>query len=361
MSNSVLIVGGCGFLGHQIASQALKTGLGGSVSVIDLKITNEVDGVIYYKCDISSPDQIRKHFERIRPDIIIHTASPSPLLEDFALYNRVNVEGTRNLLDAAHELGSVKAFIYTSSASVVWNYRDDLTNVDETAPVLYAPQQPEPYSHTKALAEDLVLNANRSPSPMSTCSLRPSSIFGVGDHLTVMKMAAAAREGKYRVQIGSGKNLFDFTYVDNLVHAHILAAHKLFDSYGQLNPTPKVDGEAFFITNDDPRYFWEFARAIGAAAGYPQEEAKVRTLPAWLGLMIAFATEWLVWLTSGGKKMPTLTVKSIRVSTVQRTFNITKAKRALGYKPQVNIDEAIRRSGLWVKEVEKQSSGKKVK
>ena len=363
MATSVLVVGGCGFLGHHIVQQTLQTGLSTSVSVIDLKTTNNrIDGVSYHDCDISSSEQVRAALSEIKPDVIFHTASPSPLSDNLPLYLLVNVEGTRNLLEAAHALKTVKAFIYTSSASVVWNFHDDLTMVDESVPVIYAPQQPEPYSHTKALAEDLVLAANRSSSSMVTCALRPSSIFGIGDYVTVMKMVSAAREGKYRVQIGTGKNLFDFTFVDNLVHAHMLAARKLLLEaypYPVHGKETNAAGEAFFITNDEPVYFWVFARRLGAAAGYPSDEANVRTLPAWFGLTIAFIVEWIVWLTSFGKKTPTMTMKSIRTSTVQRTFNIEKAKRVLSYRPLVSIDEAIKRCGTWAIEVEKQQAGKK--
>ena len=73
------------------------------------------------------------------------------------------------------------------------------------------------------------------------------------------------RTNKTGFQLGENKNLFDFTYVLNVAHAHLLAAYALLQTY-KLATAPldyeKVDGEAFFVTNDEPVYFWDFARAV---------------------------------------------------------------------------------------------------
>jgi len=84
-------------------------------------------------------------------------------------------------------------------------------------------------------------------------------------------MIENAEAGKNRFQIGSGDNLFDWTYVGNVARAHILAAKVLLlqSSSASRTTLPRVDGEAFFITNGDPMPFWDFVRAIGDAAGFP--------------------------------------------------------------------------------------------
>ncbi|KAL9126101.1 MAG: hypothetical protein Q9217_004801 [Psora testacea] len=124
------------------------------------------------------------------PQTVFYTASPNVLSEHpyiavrKALYEKVNIVGICNLLECAGELGSVKAFVYTSSASVVRDSINDLLDADETLRVLKVTQQTEIYSHTKAVAEQLVLAANRKYGPMLTISMRPTNMFGEGDEDT---------------------------------------------------------------------------------------------------------------------------------------------------------------------------------
>ena len=96
---------------------------------------------------------MEKIITSIRPQVIIHTASPTALSTDSALYHRVNVDGTRILIECARSIKTVKAFVYTSSAFVVYDSISDLIDADESFPVLYMPDQKEVYSHTKALAD----------------------------------------------------------------------------------------------------------------------------------------------------------------------------------------------------------------
>lgn len=151
----------------------------------------------------------------------------------------------------------------------------ELVNVDESTPVVRNQMQTETYRLTKAIAEDLVLAANRRhQSKMQTVSIRPAGMFGEGDVQIIPAMMKAYETGKTIFQLGRNDNLFDFTHVTNVAHAHILAAeilvrnHNLSFQSSSLSLNDKrVDGEAFFITNDDPVFFWDFVRRVWAAAG----------------------------------------------------------------------------------------------
>ena len=229
--------------------------------------------------------------------------------------------------------------MYTSSASVVHDAISDLVEADENLPLVYLPQQKEVYSHTKALADQLVLDANSTThGGMLTASIRPSAIFGE-DEGTAKGLAETAAAGKLKVQIGTGKNLYDFTYIENVIYAHILAAQCLLEN------KMSAAGEGFIITNDEHVPFWEFARAVGDAAGYPTNIKDVRTIPRWAGLMMAVLAEWIVWLTSFGRKKSHINTVGIRYSCMTRTYRIDKAKRILGYRPLVTLQEGILRSG----------------
>jgi sterol-4alpha-carboxylate 3-dehydrogenase (decarboxylating) len=105
--------------------------------------------VSYHNCDITDLSAVRDVFQKIKPDVVIHTAAtvPSGLITDAVMY-KVNVDGTKNLLAAAQELNT-KAFIYTSSASVVVGHVDEVIRADESWPVMVGKDQPEYYSNTK--------------------------------------------------------------------------------------------------------------------------------------------------------------------------------------------------------------------
>ncbi|TGO48779.1 hypothetical protein BCON_0230g00220 [Botryotinia convoluta] len=219
---------------------------------------------IYHEINISDKEQVNSALGTLKPipSVIFHTVSPPFGLLDLELYLRVNVEETRNLLESAEKLG-VKAFVYTSSASVIHDAVSDLIEVDESYPLVFLPTQKEIYSHSKALADELVLKHNNPAHGFLTTSIRPSSIFGENDPGSVKSFAEKAAAGKLKFQIRNGKNLFDFTYVGNLVHAHILAAQKLLLQHATpsliKDESMRVDGQAFLITNDEHIPFWEFA------------------------------------------------------------------------------------------------------
>jgi sterol-4alpha-carboxylate 3-dehydrogenase (decarboxylating) len=198
-------------------------------------------------------------------------------------------------------------------------------------------------------AELLVLAANRGESGMLTASLRPAGIFGEGDVQLAVGMYDAYKSGKTGFQLGDNNNLFDFTYATNVAHAHLLAAVALLYTHKSKTPMPverKVDGEAFFITNDQPTYFWDFPRELWKIAGDKRGIDNVRVIPKGIGLSIATAIEWIWWIAG---KTPTLTRKQVKYSCMTRYYNIGKAKERLGYKPIVSLPDGIERTvKVWV-------------
>lgn len=240
----------------------------------------------------------------------------------------------------------MKAFVYTSSASVVHDSVSDMTEGDDSLPLLYLPVQTEIYSHSKALADKLVLDANSdAEGGMRTSSIRPSGIFGEGD-ATAQAFADNAAAGKLKFQFGNGKNLFDWTFNENVIYAQFLAAQALLKSHAQQPPEDmRVAGEGFLITNDEHMSFWEFGRKIGDAAGYPTKIEDVRSIPKFIGITMAVIVEWITWIASFGRKKSRLNRVGIKMSCMTRTFRIDKAKRVLGYKPPISLLEGIKRSG----------------
>lgn len=185
----VLVVGGCGFVGWHIVDQLLGfpsetdpsvalpkpqgdarfdyPSLGdrypryiAKVSVVDLRTSNNrLPGAEYYDGDITSVESMLSVFRQVKPDVVIHTATPNVLEGNKPLLRKVNVEGTQTLLEVAGGAhgewgGKCRAFVYTSSSSVVHDTQSDLINVNEEWPYIRGPQQLEYYSETKVCCDD---------------------------------------------------------------------------------------------------------------------------------------------------------------------------------------------------------------
>ncbi|KAK8218588.1 C-3 sterol dehydrogenase/C-4 decarboxylase family protein [Phyllosticta capitalensis] len=344
----VVVVGGCGFLGHHIVNLLVERYPESRVSVLDLRTTknrNPSPNASYHDADITNEESLKALFEKLKPDVVIHTASPVAHGIPKEVMYKVNVDGTRNLLRAAQESG-VKAFVYTSSASVIFDNMTELVNADETYPVIAGDDQPSYYTSTKVWGENSVLEANRTSSypRFLTCAIRPAGIFGEGDVQMLPAMLGAYFRKQHKFQLGDNTNLFDFTYAGNVAHAHLMAAAALLQT-SALHPTvpldtERVDGEAFFVTNDQPVPFWDFARAVWRQAGPPLPMNKVWVLPKDVMLPIGSMLEWMFW--AFGKK-PNLSRDQVFYSTVRRYYNCDKAKRRLGYRPVVPLGEGIKR------------------
>ncbi|KAF2837870.1 NAD(P)-binding protein [Patellaria atrata CBS 101060] len=257
--------------------------------------------VNYYEVDISSRYDVSRVLQQVKPKVIFHTATPNPFTPDHTLLERVNDFGTRNLIKCSKEVGTGKAFFYTSSSSIVRDHRNPLV---------------------KAKTSQSILAANRTGNDMLTVTIRPASIYGEGDELTTGNLIRNARSGHANIQIGSGRNMFDNTY-------------------------ERVEGEAFFVISDDPHFFWDTSRLVASIAEYSVEEKDVRTIPYWLMMLIAFLSEWIYWVGTLGRKRPKMTRWVVRLVSMERTFCIEKIKTRLGYRPLFNTEESMRRAVGW--------------
>ncbi|KAL2370404.1 erg26, C-3 sterol dehydrogenase [Blastomyces gilchristii] len=398
---TVLVTGGCGFLGSHIVDQLLNfpseasSGCNSSeknrtipspvrkangetdtrfavpslagrypsykntkVCVLDLRtVHNRYPGAEYYEADIMSTEQLLEVFRKVKPDVVIHTVSPPPMQSTPELLYRINVDGTRNVLEVAGGLkgewgGVCKAFVYTSSSSVVHDCHSDLIRADERWPLITGKLQYEYYTETKAQGETLVLNFNKtSPTGMLTTSIRPAGIYGERDTTVTKGLTDHARKSSpfvLRFQLGDNDNLFDFTYAGNVAYAHMLAAQCLLATFKRLESGgaapldhERVDGEAFNVTNDSPVYFWDMARSIWALMGKIVEPEKAIALPEGALTVIGGLLEMVFGLF--GKK-PRMSRKEVRFSCMTRYYSCEKAKRRIGYVPVVPLEEGVVRS-----------------
>lgn len=207
---------------------------------------------------------------------------------------------------------------------------------EETATLYTSSSRGTQYQKAKGIADALVLEAN-SVNLRTTC-LRLPLIYGEGDPYVIPNTLYLMRKGQQTLQIGPNEKVFEHVYVENAVYAHILASKALLS-----HTEHKVDGEAFFITDGQPLKFYDFARKIWVMAGDRSEKKDIRVVSTHLVLSTVGITEWLYFIFTLGRKKPDVTRKDVVALDKGTWFSIEKARQRLGYEPQVDVDEGIRR------------------
>lgn len=341
--SSVLLVGGSGFLGLHLIEQFHRRCPDVALHVFDVRplperllayFTFDPRRVTFHQGDITSEDDVSEAIATSGCEVVVHLALPMHGLPQ-AVYEKVNVAGTRNLLKVARAL-AVRALVYTLSAGVIFNGQD-VRNADELWP--YPAVHMDGYNETKALAETAVMAANSAE--LHTVCLRPAGIFGPGDRQLVPGLRAAARLGQSKFQLGDNNNLFDWTYAGNVADAHVLAARAVLDPVA----APRVAGQAFFVTNDAPTYFWTLARTVWKADGHIDRYNIVLSRP--VAMVAGYLSQFVLRLLH---KEPGLTPFRVRVVCATRYHDISKAKQLLGYEPAVGLEEGIQYTLDWMNE-----------
>ncbi len=317
------MTGGGGFLGHALARKLRERG--DDVRVFGRGVYADLSalGIDSVRGDIVDYETLSAACDD--RDIVFHAAAKISLWGAYDDFHAVNVNGTKNILRACQEQG-IRKFVFTGSPSVVF-HGGDIEGANEQA--LFPVAFDSFYSRTKALAEQLVLAANCDR--FSTVSLRPHFIWGPGDRNLLPRVVARARAGKL-FRIGDDNKLVDTIYVDDAVSAHILAAI-------QLSPLSEIAGKAYFLSGDDPRPFWEIVERMLAAAGLGPVKKRV---PKKVAYALAAACEG-AWKALRLSSEPPLTKFMVDTMTTAHWFDISAAKRDLGWKPRIAIEEGMDR------------------
>ena len=359
---SVAVVGGCGFLGHHIVKQLLDDPTVTAITVMSRTPTKNRftdPRITYLPGDITRRSDVDAFLASASPPpkVVINTASPVAYLDHLHApdYERVNVIGNDNLLRASQALGTVRAYVYTSSGPIIAGSGGKYDQADETVPTLAQTCKSggsgvgDPYHLAKAQGDALVLGANDpfSPSGIRTATIRPTAMYGEGDQQMIRNLLDVYRTKQHTVWLGDNTALMDSVYVGSVARAHILAARGLLAGIEDAD-APKVHGEAFNITDDAPLEPWSFFRLFWIEMGDTTPLSKVWSLPNAVALAMADVAEWWVWTFSLGNYRPKVLIKErIEFLVCTRTYSVKKARERLGYEPMLSMSEAVRRAVKW--------------
>jgi nucleoside-diphosphate-sugar epimerase len=324
-----LVTGGGGFLGGAVVR--LLQHRGDTVRSLTRSSYPWLDelGVEKTLGDLADPAAVDRAVSGC--DIVYHTAAKAGVWGRYTDYFNTNVTGTENII-AACKKHRVHKLVYTSTPSVVHS-GGDIEGGNESLP--YSRHFEAYYPATKALAEKAVLAANGTE--LATVALRPHLIWGPSDPHLIPRLLARARSGKLR-RIGSRPVKVDVTYVDNAADSHILAGDKL--EVG----SPSA-GKVYFISNDQPIELWPFIDRILAAAGLPPV---TRSVSAWKARLAGRMLEWIYRASRLPGEPPMTRFVANQMSTAH-WYDISAAKRDLGYAPKISIEEGLKRTGEWLR------------
>ena len=324
------MTGGTGFVGMHLVRK-LKA-RGDTVRCLVLKDDNvatlEKIGVELAEGDITIYESLADAARGV--DVVYHCAAKVGAAGIRSEFYLANVEGTRNVIKACEAAG-VARLAHVSTQSVTFDFTEKF-NADESTP--FPTRYLDPYSETKALAEMEVLDAARK-GRVSAIAVRPTLVWGPGDLRILPTIAKLASRGML-VLVNGGRVETATSYVENVCDCLILAA----DHKG-------ISGQAFFVTDDERVTAREFVEKMADAVGFKKPKM---SLPYGLAYASAAVAEKLHAL-SGSRKELLMTRYAIALTGLNLTFSCQKARRMLGYKPMVNINDGMRRLAAWVKEI----------
>jgi nucleoside-diphosphate-sugar epimerase len=318
-----LVTGGGGFLGAALVRALRAQGEFVRVQARGDYPELRALGAETVRADVCDRDATARACEGI--DVVFHTAALAGGWGRPAEFERVNVGGTQSVIDGCLK-AKVQGLIYTSSPSVVFDGKA-LEGGDESLP--YATRFYAHYPRTKALGDQLVRQANCEA--LRTVVLRPHFIWGPGDNHLLPRIVQRSKAGRLK-RVGAGDPKVDTIYIDNCVDAHLCAAKRVLEK-------APVGGKAYFVSDGQPVGVWTMVNQMLDAAGAGPAGA---TVPAWLAFGLGSVLELGHWLFGIAREPVITRFGALQLSTPE-WFDISAARRELGYEPKVSIAEGLAR------------------
>lgn len=317
----VLVTGASGLLGRSVATELLRRG--DEVRTLQRRPAG-IDGAQELAGTITDPATVARALAGV--DAVVHLAAKVSLAGDPAEFDTVNVGGTRLLVEGARR-AAVGRFVFVSSPSVA-HAGSSLVGVD-AEPADPGAARGE-YARTKAAAELLALGADSAE--LRVVAVRPHLVWGPGDTQLVGRIVERSRVGRLPL-LDHGTALIDTLYIDN-------AATGIAQALARVDA---VHGNAYVLTNGEPRPVAELLAGICRAAGVP---APTRSVPAGVALAAGSLIERAWRLRPGADEPPMTRFLAEQLSTAH-WFDQRRVRRDLEWTPEVSLDDGFARLAAW--------------
>ncbi|HEX6652560.1 MAG TPA: NAD-dependent epimerase/dehydratase family protein [Thermoleophilaceae bacterium] len=315
---TAFVTGGSGFVGGALIERLRREGWDVRALARSEQAAGRVRelGAEPVMGDLTDRDSLRAGAEGA--EVAFHAAAKVEDWGDPADFERLNVQGTGNVVEACRKAG-VRRLVHVGTEAALMAGQP-LVNVDETAPL--RPDSPSLYPSSKARAEEIVRAAN--DDGLETVVVRPRFVWGRGDTSLLPAILELVKSGRFR-WVGGGRQLTATTHIDNTVEGLWLA--------GTRGPA----GGVWFVTDGEPVEFRAFLTALVGTQGV---EIPDKSVPPRVANSAARASEWL-WRHLKRPGTPPLTRFAVWVSSQECTIDISRAERDLGYRPVKTREEGL--------------------
>jgi nucleoside-diphosphate-sugar epimerase len=318
-----LVTGATGFTGMHLCQRLVADGeqVVAFVRPSSDKEKLKALGIECRQVDIKDSDSVKDNFYGI--DRVYHLASAYRTehinREEFIL---VNVEATRNLLEAAKR-GKVKRFVHCSTVGVLGEIQHPPANEEN-------PFSPEDHYQESKLEGELLAREFFS-NGLHGAVVRPVGIYGPGDN-RFLKLFRAIDRGLF-VMIGSGDVYYHMTYVTDLVEGIVLCGRK-----------SEALGKVFIIAGEKYTTIRELVKLIARVLNKPAPRWRIPFYPVYAASVVCEKTCRMFGIT------PPLYPRRVSFFRHDRGFSIDKARRALGYEPKVGLLDGLAKTASWYRE-----------
>ena len=316
----VLVTGATGFLGEYIVKELSEKGYKviafGRNEEKGRDLSRRYIHTSFIKGNFENIDDLKNIDENI--DYIVHAGGLSTVWGKWKDFYNSNVKGTENIIRFCKE-SDIKKLVFISSPSIYAKPKDGFLIKEEEAP---SENRLNFYIRSKILAESRIKEISNMPWVI----IRPRGLFGVGDTSIIPRLLRL--NSKIGIPLFSeGSQMIDITCVENVALSIRLALEK-----------EEAVGNIYNITNDEPMQFKEilelFFDEMGIKGRY------IRLNYSVIKFIVNLIEKLYSFFKIGGE--PPLTLYTLYLLKYSQTLSVEKAKKDLGYKPEITIREGIR-------------------
>jgi nucleoside-diphosphate-sugar epimerase len=323
-----LVTGATGLLGSHIVEKLREAGrpVRALVRPSSDRTWLRAQGVEFADGDVTDPASLERACAGVQ--FVYHSAARVGDWGRWPDFQRVTIDGTRNLIDAAVRAG-VRRFVHISSIST-YGYHTREGTIDESFDLGYRLYHWAYYSRSKIEAERIVWDAYRR-NLIELSVIRPAWIYGPRDRATIARLVRLIRTRQAKI-LGRGDNRLNVVYAGNVAEAAIRAAD-----------LPEANGQAFNCSNDgeitQQQYFDLLARTLGVPPVTRHVPYRAAYAAAFLMEVLGHAFNW--------REPPFITRYAVWLMGRRSYFSAEKARRVLGWRPTVTYDVGVPMTVRW--------------